>query len=215
MPDISDNELLHMMRAGDARALGALFRRHGPRIHRYVVRRTADPEGAEGITVRSFLDLWSSRNRVEPDGTGALPLLYGHATHRLPGVRRPRSDDDIVVQGPDALPSVRPTVLQARAEVAREAHELLGRSVGLRRALLDVLILSEWEGLSPSDIATAVGASLEQVESRLREALDRVGELLHHRGVQGVERLRAVERDRQDGAVRLDEDVFRHGGAAP
>lgn len=191
MPETSDLELMQRIRTDDPSALGALFRRHGPRIHRYVVRRTADPEVAEVITASAFLDLWRSRHRRPADLADALPLLYGHATHLLPRLRRRRPHHAGLLQRLETLPQVRPTIVRARAVVAQEAHGALGRLVGLRRVQLDVLTLAEWERLEVGEIATALDIAPEAVESRLRKARARLGDL--HDAVHPVDSLATVD----------------------
>ena len=79
MTEPDDAELWRRIRADDADAFGLLFARHGPRIHGYALRRTADPATAEDVTAVVFLEAWRRRAAVELHQPSALPWLYGVA----------------------------------------------------------------------------------------------------------------------------------------
>lgn len=175
MTDPDDAELWRRIRGDDADAFGLLFARHGPRIHGYALRRTADPSTAEDVTAAVFLEAWRRRGDVELQRPSALPWLYGvaanviHRWHRTQ--RRHRSALDRLA----ALPSPSPTLVEQQAEAAAEAALVLERIRHLPRRQQDVLVLSAWEGLSHAEIAAALDTAVGTVKSRLSRARARLG----------------------------------------
>ena len=65
MTEPDDADLWRRIRADDPDAFRLLFDRHGPRIHRYVLRRSGDPGSADDITAVVFLEVWRIRATVD------------------------------------------------------------------------------------------------------------------------------------------------------
>jgi RNA polymerase sigma-70 factor (ECF subfamily) len=178
MSSILDGELWARARAGDADALGGLFRRHAGAIHGYCFRRTGDWAQAEDLTSVTFLEAWRRRN-VELEDEAVLPWLYGVATNvlrnsarsvrryqaaiaRIPAPPTPRDpSDDIMVR------------LSAEEEV-RAMHLLLQQ---LPRHEQDVIALVHWQDLTIAEAAIAVGVSDSTVRSQLSRAHTRLRQL--------------------------------------
>ena len=175
MNDPDDAELWRRIRGDDADAFGLLFTRHGPRIHGYALRRTADPGTAEDVTAVVFLEAWRRRADVELHRPSALPWLYGiaanvvHRWHRTQ--RRHRGALDRLA----ALPSPSPTQVERQAEASADAALVLEQIRHLPRRQQDVLVLSAWEGLSHAEIAAALDTTVGTVKSRLSRARARLG----------------------------------------
>lgn len=83
MIEPTDLELWRRTRDDDADAFGALFARHGGRVHGFVLHRTADRTAAEDITAVVFLEAWRRRARTELTRPSALPWLYGIASNTI------------------------------------------------------------------------------------------------------------------------------------
>jgi RNA polymerase sigma factor (sigma-70 family) len=174
MPEPSDAEFWQRIRADDPQAFGDLFRRHGPTIHRYLLRRTADAHGAEDLAATVFLEAWRQRHRVELRQPSALPWLYGVATNLLRSNRRLLTRDAALAGRLAALPPTDPTTVERQVEAAEEARVLLAQMTDLPRRQLDVLVLVAWEGLSISEASVALDVPPGTVKSRLSRARARL-----------------------------------------
>lgn len=172
--DVDDGPLWRRVRGDDADAFGLLFARHGGRIHRYVLRRTADPQLAEDITAIVFLEAWRKRASVELTQPSALPWLYGVAGNVLRHQRRTRRRHQDLVDSVAQLPSRSPALVESQAQAAADAAVVLEQVRGLPRRERDVLVLAAWEGLSHAEIAEALGISPGRVKSRLFQARSRL-----------------------------------------
>ena len=82
MTELTDAELWHRVRSGDAESFGDLFRRHGPTIHRFALRRTGHLDQADDVAAVVFLEAWRSRERTELASSSAL-----HASRRWRSAR--------------------------------------------------------------------------------------------------------------------------------
>ncbi len=170
----TDAELWRRIRADDADAFGLLFARHGPRIHGYVLRRTADPSAAEDVTAVVFLEAWRRRGAVTLDQPSALPWLYGVAANVTRRWHRSRRRHQAALRRLSALPPRHPVLADVQADAAARAASVLEQVRALPRRERDVLVLSVWEGLSHDEIAVALGIATGTVKSRLSRARARL-----------------------------------------
>jgi RNA polymerase sigma-70 factor (ECF subfamily) len=137
----------------------------------YVLRRVDRGEDAADVVAETFLVAWRRMDRV-PEGDEARLWLYGVARRQLANqrrgeLRRSRLAERLRAELPAAIASARGSedhrVAAVRAALARldeEDREILG--------------LSSWEGLTPSEIASVVGLPGVTVRSRLHRARKRL-----------------------------------------
>ena len=171
--DLSDDELLRRLPLHPD-AMGPLFERHARSVHRFLGRRVG-PHEAEDLLSEVFAAAVSARARVTPHESGsALPWLYGIArnvvrTHlrRRPGVVPSAADDEMDWSAVDA----RIDAVCRRAEL----RAVLGSLSADERA---VLLLVAWDGLTPSESATALGITPEAARTRLSRARRRAQTVL-------------------------------------
>jgi RNA polymerase sigma factor (sigma-70 family) len=154
------------------RVAEASFRRlyveHGREILAYALRRTGSAEDAADIVAETFLVAWRRLEDVPPDPQARL-WLYGVARRTLANQRRGerrrerlgerlRADLPTALPEPPELPG--PDVLAALECIGPEDRE--------------VLRLSAWEELSPSEVAAVLGISAVAARSRLHRARRRL-----------------------------------------
>jgi RNA polymerase sigma factor (sigma-70 family) len=135
-----------------------LYRESYDAVRRFAVRRTDSGTGEE-ITAQTFLIAWRRRDMIPHP---ALPWLYGVARHVIANDRRAAGRRDRLLAAlaaerePAAPVGTDPTVFRALLELAEFDRE--------------ALILTAWEGLTPSQAAQVAGCSATTMRVRLHRA---------------------------------------------
>jgi RNA polymerase sigma factor (sigma-70 family) len=137
----------------------------------YVLRRVDREEDAADVVAETYLVAWRRLEKV-PAGDEARLWLFGVARRQLANqrrghLRRSRLADRLRAELPAAVaPAHGPVdnrVAAVRAALARLDEEDR-----------EILRLSSWEGLTPSEIATVMGVPGVTVRSRLHRARKRL-----------------------------------------
>jgi RNA polymerase sigma factor (sigma-70 family) len=137
----------------------------------YVLRRVDRPEDAADVVAETFLVAWRRLDGVPPDDEARL-WLYGVARRQLANqrrahLRRSRLADRLRRELPVALAAARGPedhrVAAVRAALAR-----------LEEEDREILRLTSWEGLTPSEIAAVLRVPAVTVRSRLHRARKRL-----------------------------------------
>ena len=195
----SDDVLVADLTRGSEAALGLLYDRHGPAVHRTALRLGRDPRVAEEIVQETFLALWNRAEQFDParGSLGAWLTVIARSraidrlrsdARRLPAesfsavvgdVPDPGATVDwLMVSGtPVALGSTGPPL--RRMVAAGESRAAITRALDLltedeRR----VIVLAYRDGLSQSEIAERLGCPLGTVKTRSRRALHRLRDAL-------------------------------------
>lgn len=153
----------------------ALFRSHVGALLGYALRRVDQAEDAADVVADTLLVAWRRLDEV-PGGTETRPWLYGVArrvlaNRRRSGRRRDRLGERLRrelgrLTVPDHAAAVETTVV-VRAALARlDADDR------------EVLQLTSWEGLAPTEIALALGIPPATVRTRLHRARQRLRQQL-------------------------------------
>jgi RNA polymerase sigma factor (sigma-70 family) len=137
----------------------------------YVLRRVDHAEDAADVVAETFLVAWRRLDKVPP-GDEARLWLYGVARRQLANqrrghLRRSRLADRLRAELPAAVASAR-SPEDHRAAAVRAA---LAR---LEEEDREILRLTRWEGLTPSEIAAVIGVPGVTVRSRLHRARKRL-----------------------------------------
>jgi RNA polymerase sigma factor (sigma-70 family) len=176
MATLTDGELWQRARGGDAAALGELYLRHAPAVHRFCLWRIAAKQLAEDIAATVFLEGWRRRRRLELTTESAAPLLLGLATQILRGYwRRQRRHARALQRISAADPSP-----WEENEVAARVHAMLAiREAGAAIRNLtprerEVIALMNWGGLSCAETAVALGISAGAVRARVARSRSRL-----------------------------------------
>lgn len=147
------------------RRFDQLFEAWSPDIVAYCGWRAASDGDGQDAAAEVFLTAWRRLDDV-PEGDGARIWLYATArrvlaNQRRSGRRRHALHERLAFEASST---------RADAQPAREGglvHEALGR-LGSRDR--EVLLLAEWEGLSPAQIASVVGCLSVTARGRLHRA---------------------------------------------
>jgi RNA polymerase sigma-70 factor (ECF subfamily) len=152
-------------------AFSILFRRHGPRIQRYVTRRIG-PDAAEDVVAETFLLAFCQRDRYDLARTDALPWLYGIATNLVGRHRRDevRSYRAVVRTGADPVTEPFTDRVDAAVSATTANRALAAALAKLPAPYRDALLLVAWGDLSYEQAALALGVPVGTVRSRLHRA---------------------------------------------
>ncbi|MCP3800173.1 RNA polymerase sigma factor [Allokutzneria sp. A3M-2-11 16] len=169
-----------MSRPDPKSALAELYDSAARQLHRYLARRVGT-EVADDLVAETFLVLWQQRDSVEFGGDSARAWMYGIATNL---VRRHARSEERRLRAWTRDGARREEV----ADVGDRAVDLVdaGAVSGHLAPMLaelperdrDVLLMSAWTDLSPTEIAESldmhpvtVRTCLHRVRGRLRKQL--------------------------------------------
>jgi RNA polymerase sigma-70 factor (ECF subfamily) len=156
--------------AAEAR-FAALYRDHSRDVLAYAVRRTQSAEDAADVVAETFLVAWRRGSDI-PNGDGARLWLYGVARRTLANQRRgERRRARLAARMRAELPTALAAAMPAPTTTD---HHVLAAIAALGESDREVLLLSAWEQLSPTEIAEVLGISPLAARSRLHRARRRV-----------------------------------------
>lgn len=168
-PTTSDDDLLRRMRAGDAHAFAALYRRHQGPVYRFALLRCGSADTAADAVQETFMGLLSGRLAFDPLRGSLQNFLFGVARLLLLKQEEPRrresplldtDEDDSEPAGDDACPLTRVLATEAAEDVRRALARLAPH-------YRDAVILYEMHDLSYGEIATICAIDIGTVRSRL------------------------------------------------
>ncbi|HEY7706927.1 MAG TPA: RNA polymerase sigma factor [Gaiellaceae bacterium] len=145
------------------RRFDRLYASYGPDIVAYCSWRAGSPSDAQDAVADVFLTAWRRLDAV-PEGAEARVWLYATARRVVANQRRSRRRRAALQ---DRLELEAPTVSLDADREHELVHEAL-RRLGQRDR--EVLLLSEWEGLSPAQIAAVLGCLTVTARGRLHRA---------------------------------------------
>ena len=172
-PATPDDELLRQMRAGQASAFAALYRRHQGPLYRFALLRCGSADTAADIVQECFMGLLTGRFAFDALRGTLQHFLFGVARllilkHEEPRRRElplPELDADAADSAAEpACDDAGPLARVLADETAEEVRRALGRLAPHYR---DAVILYELHDLSYLEIATICQVDIGTVRSRL------------------------------------------------
>jgi len=170
-PATPDDDLLRRMRAGDAAAFAALYRRHQGPLYRFALLRCGSADTAADIVQECFMGLLTGRFAFDALRGSLQHFLFGVARllilkHEEPRRRESPLPDPDLDDGASEPPceAAGPLARVLADETAEEVRRALARLAPHYR---DVLILYELHDLSYLEIATICQVDIGTVRSRL------------------------------------------------
>jgi RNA polymerase sigma factor (sigma-70 family) len=137
----------------------------------YVLRRVDRAEDAADVVAETFLVAWRRLDKV-PAGDEARLWLYGVARRQLANQRRGQLRRSRLA---DRLRAELPvTVAGARSPEDHRIAAVRAALARLEEEDREILRLTSWEGLTPSEIAAVMGVPGVTVRSRLHRARKRL-----------------------------------------
>lgn len=179
---VSDRDalLVERIRAGDDRALAAVYDQHAGLVYGLARRVARDEQLARDVTQEVFTYLWEMPDRVDLS-RGSLRTYLALLAHRraVDEVRRHearyRAETALAAPEPQDGPETR--VVDAATQIWRQKHltALLAMLPAEQRAAVQ---LAYYDGLTYVQVAKALGIPEGTAKSRLRAALARLRALL-------------------------------------
>jgi RNA polymerase sigma-70 factor (ECF subfamily) len=170
-PELSDEDLLVRISAGDRTAFEAIFNRYAPRVKSYLMRLGAGAAAAEDLAQEAMISVW--RRAASYDAAKAKPSTWVFVIARNAWIDRLRREKVAL-----AYQLVNPPIEESQEEAPDAAVMRRGDESRVVDALAElseeqrqVVRLSFFEDNSHSEIAARLSLPLGTVKSRLRLAL--------------------------------------------
>lgn len=180
--NISDEELLHLHRTGQAGAFEALVRRRGDELFRFLYRFTGDRAMADDVFQETFLQVHLAADRFDTSKR-FKPWLFTIAANKARDAMRSRGrrkaaalDAQIGSGEEDSTAFV--DLLQADTELPADLMENKELRLAVQEIvqqmpehLKEVILLSYFQQMPYKDIAEVLDVPLGTVKSRLHAAV--------------------------------------------
>jgi RNA polymerase sigma-70 factor (ECF subfamily) len=178
-----DHALVQRMAAGDERALGELYDRHGRAAYALACAIVGERADADEVVVDVFGQAWRAAAQFEP--------ARGSVGSWLATIARSRALDLVRARGRRSRALERATQLSVESggEPADRTVERTEARGLVTRALADLpepqrraIELAYFDGLSHSEIAAQLGEPLGTVKTRIRDGMAKLRTLLGEGG---------------------------------
>lgn len=143
---------------------------NAPDLHRYLLRRLADPEDAADALNDTLLTAWRRRERIPQDPHEVRLWLFGVAANVQRNQQRARRRRNALVHRLTADPTTRLRQVRRDDEgrAVREAIEALPGD------LAELVRLHHWEGFTLAEVATILGIPASTARTRYAAARRRL-----------------------------------------
>jgi RNA polymerase sigma-70 factor, ECF subfamily len=167
--ELSDVELLELMKAGKEEGLSALYRRQSRAVHRFAFQMCGSQALADDVTQEVFLALIRQGNNYDPaKGTLHAFLLGVARNHVLRRLRRERSYVSIEENAAEQKAGADgPLDEFSRSETVESVRSAI---LTLPERYREVVVLCDLEELSYQEAAAVLGCAIGTVRSRLHRA---------------------------------------------
>lgn len=175
MAELSDEQLVHRLIAGQPEAMAELYDRYGDPAYALALRITGDDARAEDVVQEAFVKIWRQAARFDSQRGSlrawVMAVVRNQALDVFRGrAGRERREVDLDQIGPDARvcdpwPHVSASLLRSRVRTAL---------CSLPPEQRQVVELSYFSGLTCREIGNMLGLPLGTVKSRLRLGMEKL-----------------------------------------
>jgi len=174
--EITDEELMLILKSGDNYAFDSLYQRHDDHLYRYLLRKCGDKTIAEDLSQDIWLKLFNTRERYNVYAKFIHYLFKIAHNHFIDYCRRNKNNP--VIMDIDAIADLIPGDDAEEPSIKVEGEDgykaILQFVYQLPDEQREVFLLKEVSGLNVTEIADITGASKETVKSRYRYAVDKL-----------------------------------------
>jgi RNA polymerase sigma-70 factor (ECF subfamily) len=174
--DLADEELMELVRRGDADAFAVVYGRHAASAFSLAYRMMGSRSTAEDVAQEAFLSAWRSGARYDRGRGSVRTWLLGIVHNRaIDAMRRGRVRDFPRVDDEDAAERLEAPE-QTHQEVARrqEAQTIRAAIETLPSEQSRVIELAYFGGFTHTEIAAMISAPVGTVKGRMRLALQKL-----------------------------------------
>jgi RNA polymerase sigma-70 factor (ECF subfamily) len=180
---LADEDLMQLVRDGEARAFEVIFDRHAQRAFSLAYRMCGRRALAEDVVQEAFLSLWRSGARYDPARgsvrSWVLSVVHNRAidAFRREAVKESRDvrDDRLL----ERMPSLQLTHIEVeRRDDAQQVRGALGELPAEQRQVIE---LAYFGGFTHSQIAETLGLPAGTVKGRMRLGLTKMRLVLGER----------------------------------
>ena len=173
---LADEDVMQLVRRGDARAFEIIYERHSAAAFSLAYRMMGSRSGAEDVTQDAFLSMWRSGARYDRSRGSVRTWVLGIVHHRaIDALRRAtvhdrrRSSDEGIEERFEA--AERTDVEAARREEAGTVRVAMG---SLPADQCQVIELAYFGGFTHTEIAEMLEAPVGTIKGRMRLGLKKM-----------------------------------------
>jgi RNA polymerase sigma-70 factor, ECF subfamily len=179
--EVTEQELVQRLQAGDAETFDALFRQYFQKVFRQATHLLGNAAEAEEVVQEVFLAIYEKAHTFRGEAAFTTWLYRLTTNAAFSRLRRRKRSHEVAIEDylpqfqPDGHHLVRPVVdwstnLEERLADA-QLQQLLRQAIELLQPLdKAVLVLSDFEDLSNKEIGEALGLTVLAVKARLHRA---------------------------------------------
>ena len=174
--NLADEEVMHLVQQGNARAFELLYDRHGGAAFSLAYRMVGDRVAAEDVAQEAFLSIWRSRLRYQPERGSVRTWVLGVVHHRAIDALRRNLVHDRRRASAEGLEDRQEAPDRTDVEVARreEARHVRTAIDALPEDQSQVIELAYFGGFTHSQIAEMLEMPIGTVKGRMRLGLEKL-----------------------------------------
>ena len=173
---LADEDVMQLVRRGDAHAFEVIYERHSPAAFSLAYRMMGTRSGAEDVTQDAFLSMWRSGARYDRARGSVRTWVLGIVHHRAIDALRRATVQDQRRAGDEGIEERFEARERTDVEAARREEAGTVRSA-LRSLPSDqsqVIELAYFGGFTHTEIADMLGAPVGTVKGRMRLGLKKM-----------------------------------------
>jgi RNA polymerase sigma-70 factor (ECF subfamily) len=181
---LADEDLMHLVRRGEARAFELIVERHQSAAFGLAYRMTGTRATAEDVVQEALLSLWRSNTRYDRARGSVRTWILGIVHNRAIDALRRGTVHDRRRASDEGIEERFEAAERTEVEVARreEAGEVRSALRSLPPDQLRVIELAYFGGFTHIEIAEMLGAPLGTIKGRMRLGLAKMADLLAQQG---------------------------------
>jgi RNA polymerase sigma-70 factor (ECF subfamily) len=173
---LADEDVMQLVRRGDARAFEVIYERHSAAAFSLAYRMMGTRVGAEDVTQDAFLSLWRSGARYDRARGSVRTWVLGIVHHRAIDALRRATVHDRRRAGDEGIEERFEARERTDVEAARreEAGTVRGALSSLPADQSQVIELAYFGGFTHTEIADMLDAPVGTVKGRMRLGLKKM-----------------------------------------
>jgi RNA polymerase sigma-70 factor (ECF subfamily) len=173
---LADEDVMQLVRRGDARAFEVIYERHSSAAFSLAYRMMGSRAGAEDVTQEAFLSMWRSGARYDRARGSVRTWVLGIVHHRAIDALRRATAHDRRRAGDEGIEERFEARERTDVEAARreEAGTVRGALSSLPADQCQVIELAYFGGFTHTEIADMLDAPVGTIKGRMRLGLKKM-----------------------------------------